>query len=315
VEWQLVLQFVDTDARLKAARCSRQLLAAADHPFAWRHAEAVVVRQPDSQPPQGYAQRLLRSLRPPPLRLVPSLALPGRLRRSLLRHASILLRVDKDSSLSIAAIVALSQRLRELRIHADWTAANVEELLPHPALQQLRVLRLPSRSRTAAVALACGLLQLHSLSHYPAGIDVDRIDLSVQALQEAARLTALEVRCFSLGPPRLEPLGQMAQLHSLRLHAATFVPPGGFVRFCSSPMMRQLRRLSLDGGSVSCGLTHRDNPLSDADHLAALGALQRLEWLRLAEVTAVTACWRICGTRPHCPGRSSCAGRNTWGDP
>ena len=43
VELQLMLQFLDTDSKMKAARCSHQLLQAANTPFAWRSAPPFVL--------------------------------------------------------------------------------------------------------------------------------------------------------------------------------------------------------------------------------------------------------------------------------
>ena len=42
-ELRSAIQFLDTDSRLKAARCSRRLMQAADHPFAWSGAKDFII--------------------------------------------------------------------------------------------------------------------------------------------------------------------------------------------------------------------------------------------------------------------------------
>jgi len=52
VELQLTMQWLDCPSLLALARCSRSLLAAASHPFAWKHAAVVDLCFGGSEPPR-----------------------------------------------------------------------------------------------------------------------------------------------------------------------------------------------------------------------------------------------------------------------
>jgi hypothetical protein len=86
------MQFLDPTSRLKVARCSRQLLAAADDEFAWADTNFRVVVLRDTP-----ADRLTR------------------LQSSLLRHAPIALRIAVGCTLPAPDITSI-RRLRELRV-------------------------------------------------------------------------------------------------------------------------------------------------------------------------------------------------------
>ena len=111
-----MMQFLDTTSKLKAARCSRRLLQAADHSFAW----------------QGSSVWVGTRNRP---------RLGSLIRQSLLRHASIALSLDFVSDLPEAEVAAIP-RLRELIIRYGHSSPAIIALLTSPLLQGLQTLRL-----------------------------------------------------------------------------------------------------------------------------------------------------------------------------
>jgi hypothetical protein len=210
VELQLMLQFLDTTSKLKAARCSRHLLQAADHPFAWQG------------PPVAVSSRGRQKL-------------GSLIRQSLLRHASIALTLDSRLT---AAEVAAIPRLRELdTFHCD-SCDLPPMLLSLPSLQGLQTLR-----ASFGMPLRALLPSLPALSKLECWVTVGSSDWSWLAAVPA--LTDLSLACSMGVPlPLRDAIGECAQLQSLQLRSPTF-PAGAFGRLCSTPALRQLRQLDL----------------------------------------------------------------------
>jgi hypothetical protein len=131
VEVQLVLRCLDARSRLTAARCNKQLYAAVNHPFAWPQEQMATL---------GLGANT---------DVVALQSLGGRVRGSLLRLASIRLRVwlsdEIDGPLCPELFAVPNVQSITLQPEQDGvipTAAS-ESLLPllrHPAAQQLRSL-------------------------------------------------------------------------------------------------------------------------------------------------------------------------------
>ena len=135
VELQLILQCLDKRSKLRSARCSRQLLQAADHPFAWQGPSVAV---------SSFRQPQLGSL----------------IRRSLLRHAPI--KMDLNSDLPVPEVAAIP-RLRELSISHRCSADLALHLLQLPSLQGLQTLRVVTSFPESALQLLPSLPALHTL--------------------------------------------------------------------------------------------------------------------------------------------------------
>ena len=204
VQLQLVLQFLDSESRVKAARCSRTMLIAVDDPFVWRYGGAVV-RLRGPPPPPSLGARILAALCRRP-------ADPDRLESSLLRRAPTALRIDSPEELARLDVAAVP-RLRELLLYCVCPDETVTDLLAHPALEELHTLRLQDAAPASALQAAVALPLLHSLS-----VDCRFTSVDFSPLRRAPALTALDVR---LGGTRIlthiSALGQLVQLRSLRL--------------------------------------------------------------------------------------------------
>lgn len=195
VELQLCLQFLDSDSKLKAARCSRSLMQAADHPFAW----------------QGTAVSVSSSSQP---------RLGSLIRQSLLRHAPIALTLDSDVPVAEVAVIPRT-RLRELTIHHGYRypAGLALQVLSLPTLQGLRTLRVFRRLLDSSVQLLPSLSALHTLEWQDADVSENR-----RWLVAMPALTDLELTGVSYLFPRslIDAIGQCMRLRLPRLQCPRF---------------------------------------------------------------------------------------------
>jgi hypothetical protein len=134
IEMQLVMQFLDSDSKLKAARCSQRLLHAASAPFAWR-----------SAPPFALTAR--------------SAADVERIQTSLLRFVSIHLRCDWLESLDCVAAVPNVVGLDLLETPFD--SPGLSQLLRYPNSVHLQSMWLDSQA-SGTVQLISDLPQLRT---------------------------------------------------------------------------------------------------------------------------------------------------------
>jgi hypothetical protein len=247
VELQLCLQFLDAKSKLKAARCSRRLLQAADQPFAWHG------------PPVAMSSRR----RP---------QLGSHIRQSLLRHAPIaLMLVCKMSAEEMAAIPRLQTLHVVYRISDDFA----HQLLALPSLRELQTLQMPLDLPPSTLQLLPTLSALHTLKCW---MSDDSAYWSWLPAMPA--LTHLDLTCMvarPIPPTLIDAIGQCAQLQTLRLQYPRF-SAGAFARFCSAPAMRRLRHLKLDSFHAQ---------LTVEEYRAAFSALAQLESLRLQWVHGV----------------------------
>ena len=248
VELQLVLQCLDADSRLKAARCSRRLMRAADDPFAWV-----------GTPPFSVSSR--------------KQAQPGTvISRSLLRHAPIELLLNSDPTMELE--VWLIPRLHGLIVFA-WQKYLFPSLLPLPALRGLQTLRLYFSPTVAVLQRLPTLPQLHTLEIHP---HLPEDDCSWLPAMPA--LTDLNTRLPSFSSEAHAAIGQCARLQSLRLLVTGFMPDS-FAPFCATPAMGQLRHLEFQFLAMGCDM------LSADEWRAGWSALAQLESLCLKEVQSV----------------------------
>ena len=218
VELQLVLQFLDTGSKLKAARCSQRLLHAASAPFAWR-SEPVFVEA-------SAAEHVERA------------------RTSLLRFAPIHLRCIGVATLGSVTAVPHLWTL-ELMKAPESSATDLSQLLRHSTCARLQLLGLDSQASrlltTDTMRLISRLPQLHTL---------DLAVLREQAtdagffspLTDAVALTDLALYCDDwtiVSATMLGAISQCAKLQRLCLsklvirgvhlliaqHATTAAPP------------------------------------------------------------------------------------------
>ena len=250
VELQLCLQWLEKRSKLKAARCSRSLLRAANDSFAWQGPAVAVSSR--GQPQLG-----------------------SFIRQSLLRHAPIALTLDADLP---AAEMAAIPRLRELLL-SDGSPVQLSEQLPAlPSLQGLQRLRLNPATPLSTLPLLPSLPALHTLECFVLDGPVDW-----RWLPAMPALTELDLTSSILRPisqPTLDAIGQCARLKSLRLRDPVF-KAGAFERFCSAPAMRRLRHLDLRRFPAQTA-----EPSADAQH-SAFSTLARLESLHFKDVRGV----------------------------
>ena len=277
VELQLVMQFLDTDSKLKAARCSRQLLQAADHPFAWQ-GPSVRMRSED-QPQLG------------PL-----------IRQSLLRHAPISLTLAVNSEVPVAEVAAIP-RLRELVVSCvDEPIGFDPQLLALPALQRLQRLRVQCHPPVSTMRLLPTLPALRTLELFeldesadcswlpgmPAltDLEVTGVDFwrSPQPAADVRRGRGARARARIPAPSTCsaaDAVARCAQLQSLRLRYPRFFEADAFARLCSAPALRQLRHLDLQY------LRAMVTESVAAAHHSAFSSLAQLQSLSLQAVERV----------------------------
>ena len=194
-----MMQFLDTKSKLKAARCSRQLLQAADHPFAWQGPPVAVSSY--ENPDVG-----------------------SRIHQSLLRNAPITLRLGSDLP---TAEVAIITRLRELVIDYQGSIDFDPQLFALPSLQGLQTLRVLNSLPESALRLLPTLPALHTLCWF----DPDALP-DWSWLQAMRALTDLDLRrrdkgvIFAVAARRHRPMRPTAvaaaatpTLQRRRLHA------------------------------------------------------------------------------------------------
>ena len=270
-ELQLCLQFLDSKGKLKAARCSRRLMQAASTSFAWRAATPFVVEVRSAADVEG-AQT------------------------SLLRFASIHLRCVNLSSLQCVATVP---HLVGLELAQTWRspAADLLQLLQHPNLAQLQLLRLDDDSSQLltvdAMRLIARLPQLRTFGVFvPTGATGTAV---LQPLTTAPALTELIVffhKWMVLDAALTKTFSGCAGLRRLSLQCLR-TGRGLFRALCSSPNMHRLQHLEL-GSYFAADQWHDSVVLPDADeYRAAFSALQQLQSLTLERV------WGINVLLPH----------------
>jgi hypothetical protein len=152
VEVQLVLRCLDFRRRLVAARCNKQLYAAASHPFAWPQEQMATLRVSNDA-------AVLQSL-------------GGRVRGSLLRSSSIHLRMQLrfprgsgalDYYPHVFAVPNVQGITVGEEVHHSVGPVPSLEFLCHPDAQQLRVLDVTGLRFYRRPSLE--LLPLHSFRH------------------------------------------------------------------------------------------------------------------------------------------------------
>jgi hypothetical protein len=254
VEVQLVLRCLDPPCRLAAARCNKQLYAAASHPFAWPQEHMVTLEV------ENEAAALQ--------------ALGQRVRRSLLRLASIRLSLHVSSQ---CASPFYLETFEIPKVHAitlppkghyrSVPADFLSQLLQHPAAAQLRSLNvsrlvyqrcssaelqqlqtLPHLHSLSLGACACDeLASLQPLSLFPS---LTRLALYmprhqerlIPALPVCLHLVSLGLGCSLIRPELVHCLAQLPSLQRLALR-------GGDVKHQSASAwaaLRSLREIQLD---------------------------------------------------------------------
>jgi hypothetical protein len=155
VEVQLVLRLLDVASRLKAARCNKQLLAAASQPFAWPKEQMVPLSvMNDGDELQALGQRVPRSL----MRMVP-----------IELHVQVREHEPLSDIFAVTNVHALKLDLANVQNTLCVAHSGVlESLLSHPAAQHLRSLDiarlLNSRCSSTEAQLIGTLPHLHSLT-------------------------------------------------------------------------------------------------------------------------------------------------------
>jgi hypothetical protein len=275
VELQLIMHGLSALELVALARCHTRLFhAATTSTFGWKHSRLSfdVLRVPSA-----------------------SIA-PGR----LLCHASIDLRVDPwEAGKEVAEgpgvvlrALDLPLPLHELDMShaARHTSAVCQQILAHPAMQNLRVLRMHHLHGFGVVdadivRLLCALPHLHTL-----GISPDfRCQPSAFAmLRSVPQLTSLQITdtYSQLARSFLPHVSQCPKLAHLYVRSPALYGPSALRSFFLSPHLRhQLQSLTLDRFSAS-GLAGCAAP-SPADYAESFAALQSLHTLQLLSVIDV----------------------------
>jgi hypothetical protein len=169
VEIQLVLRCLDVRSRLIAARCNKQLFAAASHPFAWPQEQMATLR----------AEHDVAAMQ----------SLGARVRGSLLRLSSIRLFVVLPAAISgpLCSELFAVPNVQSIKVQSASLSELIGSgfLLPvllHPAAHQLRSLDISGfedyECSSAEYEQLAALPHLHSLSLGDAAIDAGRSPLS-----------------------------------------------------------------------------------------------------------------------------------------
>ena len=277
VELQLVMQFLDTKSKLKAARCCQRLLHAASGPFAWRDTPSFFVE--------------IQS--PADVECVCS---------SLIRFAPIDLQCTGLTSLGGLLTVP---HLWALDLMATGAAVfdELPQLLRHPSMARLAWLwieeSMASADQTVEIMRAVAALpQLRTL-------DVSLQSAAgptLQPLVHAPALTDLTIRrneWTASEAALLNAISQCAGLRQLSLCGVQFLR-GSFRSFFTSVSMRRLWRLKLSiclaaGDDLEAIVGNGDLIIApDADeYRVAFSALEHLQSLLLEAV------WGINALLPH----------------
>jgi hypothetical protein len=216
VEVQLVLRCLDVQSRLAAACCSKQLFAAATHPFAWPQDQLMTLRVPND------AAALQ--------------ALGAQVRSSLLRLSAIDLRLRPTTSILGPEVFAVPH---VHAIRAPHTASRFRWNLPdsflpllcHPQAQQLRSLDISNlcdhQCSPAELQQLASLPHLHSLSlggalrsELDSNSNVN-VSAALQRLSLFPSLTHLSINVSNEEPQDYASLWECTRLNSLGLEFAT----------------------------------------------------------------------------------------------
>jgi hypothetical protein len=210
VEVQLVLRclnFRSRVCRLLAARCSKQLYAAASHPFAWPQEQMVTLRMDNDASAMQ--------------------ALGTRVRCSLLRLSTIHLRVQQRPRGSGLLYHPEISSVQAITVHATLECGVVDDflcpMLLHPAAQQLRSLDVSRfwyhRCSPLVLQHLQALPHLHSLSlGGPTGNNLP----ALHSLPLFPSLTHLSLQLHLAQAPQLYPLLSLCvRLVSLKLRLST----------------------------------------------------------------------------------------------
>jgi hypothetical protein len=233
VEVQLVLRCLDARSRFIAARCNKQLYAAASHPFAWPHEQLATFRV-DNYPDQLEA-------------------FGASVRGSLLRLSIIHLRVRVPDGMAVSLCTEIFtmpkvQSLKVERLHGlHWLPADIlRPMLSHPAARQLRSLdvstlwsyvlslaelqRLQTFSHLHSLSFGCfphelslltavleELTRCPSLTHLSFIPPHDEQERVFASLARCTRLTSLRLSSAAIGTPLINQLAQLPHLACLTL--------------------------------------------------------------------------------------------------
>ena len=228
VEAQLVLQFLDTPSRLRAARCSRRLAHEVAQPFSWRGASFSVRSDVPGAAERIRASTLLRTV---PVHL--TLVMP-----------------DYQATGDVAETIAFPN-IHSLdgsamyRMHADAAAVTAfwVDLLSRPELQHLHSLTLPAmrRGEQQVMQAVARLSYLHTLRCN--GCDEEKAD-RFAPLASAPALTSLAVSAGTFGR-FLRPA--LAVCTKLRTFEVSGLRAAQLSDLSTEPTMRSLTRLILRG--------------------------------------------------------------------
>ena len=278
VEIQLVMRCLNVRSRLSAARCNKQLYAAANHSFAWAQDQMATLRVDNNAATlQSLAARVRGSL----LRLAPihlRVLLPATVFDPLCPELFAVPNVQAITAqvpldfLAVACLFLLplllhpaAQQLRSLDISGIWNYECTEaELHGLATLPHLHSLFLSDAIREdISASLPPSSLYFSSLTHlkvFPSPLGLEKLFAS---LSHCPRLTSLELQC--------------ACIDTALFHCLAWLPPG------------QLQRLRFWRGEVDV----MEEPPTSAR--AALGSLPEIE---LDEVDGVNLLLPVLSSAP-----------------
>ena len=250
VELQLMLHFLDFRGRLCAARCCRQIYAAASHSFAW---------------PQEAEEQLL-TLRVPNDNAALQ-ALGAQVRSSLLRLSAIDIRLRQTTWILGPEVFAVPHvhaiRAPHTAGRFRWNLPNsFLSLLCHPQAPQLRSLDISNlgdhQCSPAELQQLASLPHLHSLSL--AGALRSELDSNINAalhrLSLFPSLTHLSINVSNEEPQDYASLWECTRLNSLGLQFATVQhgvgPLSGSIAAAAALATYMLLGGRTQGASVGC---------------------------------------------------------------
>ena len=245
VELQLVMHGLDAPSLLQFARCSHQLLHAADHPFAWSCSSSPALHLPPSKLEVAVAHPacLLRHSR---VALCWSATDPAASVRSESAHQLI----GAVSSLALPLHeLAYLDSSRDFRVSkSDWM-----RVLTSPAVHPLRILRMIGCS--AGVSLDASIVRAIAQLPHLHTLAVDQCALKADmwaALPDAPALTSLAIvdhhqRTLEDGFANscLRFVAQCSKLIHLDIQSFALQGAGFQALFALSPHIRRLQSLTL----------------------------------------------------------------------
>ena len=278
---QIICQMLSTTEIIQIAKCSRQMMHAADNPVAW--AGSILRVSSSKLPPVALSSlRLLRHARV-------SLTWP-------FPHQHRFFERDLEATLDI-----FTPSLTELDFTGcivvgggsaffAITSTVLHRVLTHPCAKHLRALHI---HRNVAGAITeqtarslCKLPQLDTLSVMQFGEDHS----GWRHLVHARKLTCLS---FGMQSTPSTSLGSIAtlQLRELRLTSAELASPGragAFLRFFSGPQMSRLQVLTLSCCRVYSSPPHAPNfQTALADHAEHVAAFREMKLLRVLHLESM----------------------------